>query len=70
MSERFKAQALNEFAVFGTSATASLLAGTTMHLHGWYALVLVPLPLLLLILVGLYAVRGDSRLRRLAPARS
>lgn len=68
MSERFKAQALNEFAVFGTSATASLLAGTTMHLHGWYALVLVPLPLLLLILVGLYAVRGDSRLRRLAPA--
>jgi MFS family permease len=70
MSERFKAQAVNEFSVFGTAATASLLAGTVMHLYGWYTLVLVPLPLLLLILVGLYAVRRDTRLRRLSPARS
>jgi hypothetical protein len=70
MSERFKAQAINEFAIFGTSATASLLAGTVMHLYGWYTLVLVPLPLLLLIFAGLYAVRGDSRLRRLVPASS
>jgi MFS family permease len=69
MSERFKAQAVNEFSVFGTSATASLFAGTVMHLHGWYTLVIVPLPLLLLILGGLYVVRGDSRLRRLSPAR-
>jgi MFS family permease len=67
MTERFKAQAVNEFSVFGTSATASLLAGTVMHHYGWYTLVLVPLPLLLLILVGLYAVRRDARLRRLAP---
>jgi MFS family permease len=70
MSERFKAQAVNEFSVFGTSATASLLAGTVMHLYGWYTLVLVPLPFLLLILFGLYAVRRDTRLRRLSPARS
>ena len=69
MTERFKAQAVNEFSVFGTSATASLLAGTVMHLYGWYTLVLVPLPLFLLILGGLYVVRGDSRLRRLSPAR-
>jgi hypothetical protein len=40
-----------------------------MHLYGWYTLVLVPLPLFLLILGGLYLVRGDSRLRRLSPAR-
>jgi MFS family permease len=66
MSERFKAQAVNEFSVFGTSATASLLAGTVMHAYGWFTLVIVPLPLLLLILAGLYAVRGDARLRRLA----
>jgi MFS family permease len=69
MAERFKAQAVNEFSVFGTSATASLLAGTVMHVYGWYTLVLVPLPLLLLILIGLYAVRRDARLRRLSPAR-
>ena len=68
MAERFKAQAVNEFSVFGTAATASLLAGTVMHLYGWYTLVLVPLPLLLLILAGLYSVRRDPRLRRLSPA--
>jgi MFS family permease len=69
MTERFKAQAVNEFSVFGTSATASLLAGTVMHFYGWYTLVLVPMPLLLLILGGLYLVRDDSSLRRLSPAR-
>jgi MFS family permease len=67
MTERFKAQAVNEFSVFGTSATASLLAGTVMHLYGWYTLVLVPLPLLAMILVGLFIVRRDARLRRLSP---
>jgi len=70
MSERFKAQAVNEFSVFGTSATASLLAGTVMYVYGWTTLVVVPLPLLLLILAGLYMVRRDARLRRLSPARS
>lgn len=69
MAERFRAQAVNEFAVFGTSATASLLAGTVIHAYGWHTLVLLPLPLLLLILGGLFLVRRDSRLRRLSPAR-
>ena len=67
MNERFKAQAVNEFTVFGISATASLLAGTVIHLYGWYTLVLVPLPLLVLILAGLFFVRGDPLVRRLAP---
>ena len=67
MNERFKAQAVNEFTVFGTSAIASLLAGTVIHLYGWYPLVWVPLPLLILILAGLYLVRGDPLVRRLAP---
>jgi MFS family permease len=70
MAERFKAQAVNEFSVFGTSATASLLAGTVMHLYGWYTLVLAPLPLLVLIFAGLYLVRKDTRLRRLSAAHS
>ncbi|MEX2496460.1 MAG: MFS transporter [Woeseia sp.] len=68
MSERFKAQAVNEFSVFGTSALGSLLAGTVMHLYGWYTLVLVPLPLLLAMLASLYFVRRDAQLRRPAPA--
>lgn len=67
MNERFKAQAVNEFTVFGTSATASLLAGTVIHLYGWHTLVLIPLPLLALILVSLFFVRSDPQVRRLAP---
>ncbi len=67
MNERFKAQAVNEFTVFGTSATASLLAGTVIHLYGWYTLVVVPLPLLLLILASLFLIRRDPLVRRLAP---
>ena len=61
LDERFRAQAVNEFSVFGTSATASLLAGTVIHLYGWFTLVLLPLPLLLLTLGGLWYVRGDAR---------
>jgi MFS family permease len=66
MSERFRAQAVNEFSVFGTSAAASLLAGAVLYYFGWSTLVLMPLPLLLACLAGLYAVRGDGRLRRVA----
>jgi hypothetical protein len=66
MAERFKAQAVNEFCVFGTSATASLLAGTIMYFHGWTTLVLAPLPFLVLILASLYYVRNSPRLGRLA----
>ncbi|MFQ5546825.1 MAG: MFS transporter [Woeseia sp.] len=63
MAERFKAQAVNEFSVFGTSATASLLAGTVIHLYGWHTLVLVPIPLLLMIALGLFIVRRDPLVR-------
>ena len=66
IAERFRAQAVNEFSVFGTSAAASLLAGTVLHYFGWPTLVLMPLPLLLACLLGLYAVRSDGRLGRLA----
>ena len=63
MAERFKAQAVNEFCVFGTSATASLLAGTVIYFYDWYTLVWIPIPLLILIVAGLYLVRRDSLLR-------
>ncbi len=64
INERFKAQAVNDFSVFGTSATASLLAGTVIHAEGWYTLVIIPLPLLLLCLTSLFLVRHDRLLLR------
>jgi MFS family permease len=64
MSERFKSQAVNEFCVFGTSAAGSLLAGTVIHLYGWLTLVTVPIPALVLILLGLYSVRKNALVKR------
>ena len=64
MKERFQAQAVNEFLVFGTSATASMLAGTVMHFFGWRTLMLVPVPILLTICVALVLVRKDPLLDR------
>jgi MFS family permease len=63
MEERFSAQAVNEFLVFGTSATASLLAGTVMHFFGWTTLMWVPIPILVAICIALLAVRKDPLLR-------
>jgi MFS family permease len=68
ISERFRAQAVNEFCVFGVSALASLLAGTIIHVYGWLTLVVVPFPLLILILIGLYYVRRDPLVGVLRPA--
>ncbi|MCI0518321.1 MAG: MFS transporter [Woeseiaceae bacterium] len=64
MGERFRAQAINEFTVFGTSASASLLAGVVIHYFGWNLLVTLPLLPLALVLVGLFVVRRDGLLRR------
>ncbi|MEM9533816.1 MAG: MFS transporter [Pseudomonadota bacterium] len=65
-AERFRAQAVNDFCVFGTAATASLLAGTTMHLFGWFTTAAAPLPLLVLALAALYWIRRDPLLPRAA----
>ena len=67
MSERFRAQAVNEFLVFGASATASLLAGTVMHYFGWNRLMWVPLPVLLVVCISLVIVRRDSLLNIATP---
>ena len=64
MAERFRAQAVNEFLVFGTSATASLLAGTVMYYFGWYRLMWIPIPVLLFVCVALIVVRKDELLHR------
>jgi MFS family permease len=70
MTERFRAQAVNEFLVFGSSATASLLAGTVMYYFGWSRLMWVPLPVLLCVCIGLIIVRKDSLLGRMTPLRN
>jgi MFS family permease len=67
VAERFRAQAVNEFCVFGMSATASLLAGTIIHLYGWFRLIVVPLPILLLAATALFLVRKDPLAARLRP---
>lgn len=66
MAERFRAQAVNEFLVFGTSAIASLLAGTVMHFYGWGPLMLIPMPILIIVCIALIAVRGNPLLPRKA----
>jgi len=54
-SERFKAQAMNEFSVFGVSAVASLLAGSLIHTWGWDTVLWSTAPLLVALLVVLVA---------------
>ena len=56
--ERFKAQATNDFSVFATSATASLLAGSVLHTFGWSWLLITALPALVLMLIAIVWVRG------------
>jgi MFS family permease len=52
-AERFKAQAVNEFSVFGVSAVASLLAGSLIHTWGWDTVLWSTAPLLVALLVVL-----------------
>lgn len=56
-SERYRAQAINEAAVFGTSALASLLAGTLLSRVGWDILLLSTLPVLLVMATAVISLR-------------
>lgn len=47
-SERYRAQGLNDFVVFGVQALASLAAGPAITRLGWHAVNLASLPLLVL----------------------
>lgn len=61
-AERYRAQGVNEFLVFGTAATTSLLAGTIMHYFGWRPLMLIPIPILAIVCIALAAVRKHKML--------
>jgi predicted MFS family arabinose efflux permease len=69
LAERFRSQAVNEFLVFGTSATASLLAGTVMYYFGWFRLMLIPIPILVIICIGIVLVRRDPLILHARAAR-
>ena len=64
IAERYRTQGIYEFMVFGASATASLLAGTVMHYFGWFRLMLIPIPVLLIVCIALIAVRKQALLKR------
>jgi len=57
-AERYKAQAFNDFSVFGASAFASLLAGTLMFQLGWQVVLVSALPLLgIMVLLLLWSLK-------------
>jgi MFS family permease len=55
--ERFTAQAVNDFSVFGVAALGSLLAGSVVHLAGWEAVLWGSLPALLVMMASLLWLR-------------
>ena len=62
-AERGKAQAFNDFMVFGTTASASLMASIVLEVEGWAMLNYVALTLVLIALavIGGYRLRHPSR---------
>jgi predicted MFS family arabinose efflux permease len=62
-TERGKAQAFNDFMVFGTTASASLMASVVLEVNGWAVLNYVALALVLVALavIGLFQLRHPSR---------
>lgn len=56
--ERYRAQTINEAAVFGVSATGSLLAGTILATVGWTAVLFSVIPAVALMGVALVLLRN------------
>lgn len=64
--ERFRAQALNDFSVFGVQAIASLSAGAVLQLAGWQVVNYIGFGLLI-IMLG-FLMRGQKLIRTVVPA--
>ena len=61
-SERFRAQAVNDFSVFGMSAMASLLAGTLLHGFGWQVVLWTVAPAMAgMLLLAMVSQRATAR---------
>ena len=67
--ERFKAQGLNDFIVFGTMAVMTLAAGVLLELAGWRGVLLCTLPFLAVMLVLLAFMPREAEPAAEAPAR-
>ncbi len=63
LAERGKAQAFNDFMVFGTTATASIMASVVLELKGWAVLNYVAFVLVCvaLLVIGVYRLRPSAR---------
>lgn len=59
--QRFKAQAINDVLVFGSQASASLLAGVALYYLGWTTLNLLTLPFLGMMLGGVLVITLRQR---------
>jgi MFS family permease len=62
-AERGKAQAFNDFMVFGVTTVASLMASVVLEIKGWAVLNYVALALVLVafLMIGLFRLRHPSR---------
>jgi MFS family permease len=63
-AERGKAQAFNDFMVFGTTATMSLLASVVLEVQGWAVLNYMAFALVCvaLLVIGVYRLRSPARI--------
>jgi MFS family permease len=55
-SERFQAQAVNDFTIFGAQGFSSLIAGAVIYYASWEVLSLLNLPFLLILLIAIVAL--------------
>jgi predicted MFS family arabinose efflux permease len=62
-AERGKAQAFNDFVVFGTTTLASIMASVVLELKGWAVLNYIAFALVLvaLVVVGVFRMRRPAR---------
>ncbi len=59
--ERFKVQALNEFVVFGSQATAALTAGWFIFAFGWETLLMFVIPIVIIQLVVILRIGKNTK---------
>jgi MFS family permease len=64
-SERYTAQAFNDFTIFSVSALASLMAGVLINMLGWTVTVSATVPAVVLVIVALFLVRRRFELKPL-----
>ena len=62
--EKFRAQGLNDFMVFGTQAIGALSAGFFLNIFGWKLINLICIPLLIIIILTIYISENRIKSRK------